>query len=66
MKRFILFSFVAAAILQIEADPKYKFNINQPLSKWLPQYPQWGNITVKQLLNHIINLKGLNVSRSGW
>ncbi len=45
-------SFTAAIVLQLETNPQYNFNINQPLSTWLPQYPQWGDITVKQLLNH--------------
>ena len=44
-------SFTSAILLQLEANPSNNFNINQTLGQWLPQYPQWSNITVKELLN---------------
>lgn len=44
-------SFIAVILLQLEADPKYHFHINDKLSKYLPQYPKWRNVTIKQLLN---------------
>jgi D-alanyl-D-alanine carboxypeptidase len=43
-------SFTSAIILKLEAEGK--LNINDPITRYLPQYPQWGNITVRQLLNH--------------
>lgn len=44
-------SFISVILLQLESDPKYHFDINDKLSKYLPQYPKWGNVTIKQLLN---------------
>lgn len=43
-------------ILKFEADSEcnkipIKFDINQKLSQWLPEYKDWGGVTIKQLLN---------------
>jgi D-alanyl-D-alanine carboxypeptidase len=44
-------SFIATLMLQLEAEGK--LNINDPLSKWLPQLPsKLQGMTIKQLLNH--------------
>ena len=42
-------SFVATIILQLEAE--HKLSINDKLEKWLPQYTQWKDVTIKQLLS---------------
>jgi len=49
-------SYFSAILLQLEAESEadkipVKFDINQKLKQWLPQYPDWGNVTIKQLLN---------------
>lgn len=43
-------SFIAAIVLQLEQEGK--LNISDPIGKFLPNYPKWRRITVRQLLNH--------------
>lgn len=43
-------SFTSMIILKLEAQGK--LSIDDPITKYLPQYPQWDNVTIRQLLNH--------------
>lgn len=43
-------SFTSTIILQLEAEGK--LNIDDPITNYLPQYPQWKNVTIRELLNH--------------
>lgn len=49
-------SFIASLVLLLEADSEngslgVKFNIDQTVGDWLPQYSEWKHIKIKNLLN---------------
>lgn len=54
-------SFITVVILQLAEE--YKFNIDtQTLEKYFPEYPKWGKITVRQLLNMTSGIPGVDTS----
>lgn len=55
--------FTAAAVLQLVEQGRV--SLDDPLSRWLPQYPQWGRVTVRQLLNHTSGIPSYTAN-AGW
>ncbi len=43
-------SFTSAILLQLSAEGK--LNLDDPITRYLPQYSRWQNVTIRQLLNH--------------
>lgn len=43
-------SFIAVTLLNLQYQGWLK--LDDPISLYLPEYPQWGGITIRQLLNH--------------
>src|SRR5437879_1198693 len=42
-------TFVAATILQLQET--HQINLDDSISKYFPEYPRWGKITIRQLLD---------------
>lgn len=55
-------SFTAAVILKLEAAGK--LSIDDPLSKWLPEYPAWKDVAIRRLLDMTSGLP--NYSETEW
>jgi len=55
--------FASAVVLQLAAEGKLK--LTDPISKYLPAYPNGANITVTQLLNHTVGIQSYT-SIAGW
>lgn len=43
-------TFTASIIFKLIEE--YQLNLNDELTRWLPQYPRWKNVTVNDLLRH--------------
>jgi D-alanyl-D-alanine carboxypeptidase len=42
-------AFTAVLLLQLEAE--HRLSIDEPIGRWLPQYPQWRDVTIRRLLD---------------
>ena len=53
--------FTAAAVLRLVERGTVK--LDDPVTAYLPQYPQWSSVTVRQLLNHTSGIHSYTASR---
>jgi len=55
-------SFTVAVILQLEAQGM--LSLDDPLGRWLPEYPAWKDVTIRRLLNMTSGVP--NYSETEW
>lgn len=63
-------SYIAVLLLLLEKDSKdkkinYHFSLEDPLSKWFPEYKNWKDVQIKQLLNMTSGIFNY-VDLDGW
>lgn len=44
-------SFIAVILLQLTSQPQYHIKMDDPITKFFPEYPKWQSISIRQLLN---------------
>ena len=51
-------SFISIVILQIAQENNINIDDNTVILKWFPEYPKWGHITLRQLMNMTSGIPG--------
>lgn len=57
-------SFTSLILLQLQTEGK--LSLDDPLGKWLPQYTQWENVTLRQLLNMTSGIPNYSENPEFW
>ena len=55
-------AFTSVLLLQLEAE--HRLSIDDPLGRWLPQYPQWRDVPIRRLLNMTSGISSRVLSRA--
>lgn len=53
-------SFIAVVVLQLAQEYKLNLDSQGALEKYFPEYPKWGKITIRQLLNMTSGIPGIS------
>ena len=57
-------SFTSLILLQLQSEDA--LSLDDPLGKWLPQYPNWSEVTVRQLLNMTSGIPNYSNNPEFW